>query len=241
MKTGTKIQFSDSFSCEVVDTNPDGSKIMKFEYDGDFEDVLNAHGRIPLPQYIDRDPESEVDTERYQTVFANTPGAVAAPTAGLHFTENLIQDLLKKGITEDHVTLHVGLGTFQPVRVDDVREHQMHTERCVVGQTTAERLNEKKGRKRRVCVGTTCCRVLESAANESGIIMPGNFDTDIFIYPGYKFKYVDTLLTNFHLPESTLLMLVSALAGYDLIMEAYAKAVKDKYRLFSYGDAMLIL
>ncbi|MEC7838820.1 MAG: tRNA preQ1(34) S-adenosylmethionine ribosyltransferase-isomerase QueA [Chlamydiota bacterium] len=241
LREGTCIKFSENFRCYIVEICSDGSRIVKFTYDGDFDTLLQKYGQIPLPQYIDRKPDEQVDSERYQTVYANEPGAVAAPTAGLHFTDEILRTLSSNGIHQDKVTLHVGLGTFQPVRVEDVREHQMHTERCVVLPETAKRLNTRKPGSRQVCVGTTCCRVLESASNENGIITPGNFETDIFIYPGYKFKYVDCLLTNFHLPSSTLLMLVSAFAGYDLIMEAYKKAVKDRYRFFSYGDAMLIL
>jgi len=241
LQIGTSVRFNDTFSCEIIKICPDGSRIVKFSHNGDFNKELQRHGEIPLPQYMDRKPENEIDLERYQTVFANEPGAVAAPTAGLHFTEEILRTLSQKDVQQDKVTLHVGLGTFQPVRVDDVRNHQMHSERCSITPETAKRLNLRKKGNRQISVGTTCCRVLESAADELGIISAGNFDTDIFIYPGYTFKYLDCLLTNFHLPSSTLLMLVSAFAGYDLIMEAYKKAVKDKYRLFSYGDAMLII
>lgn len=241
LKVGSKVFFDNNFHCEVIGITDDGSRIVTFMYSGNFDEHLQRCGQIPLPQYIKRSPEEAVDQERYQTVYAKHEGAVAAPTAGLHFTTPLLNQLSVNGVHQEHVTLHVGLGTFKPVQVDDVRNHQMHSERCFIDEQTATSLNHQKKIGRQICVGTTSCRVLESASNENGALSPGSFETDIFIYPGYKFKYVDALLTNFHLPESTLLMLVSALAGYDLIMEAYKKAVKDKYRFFSYGDAMLIL
>ena len=184
-------------------------------------------------------PKAE-DRERYQTVYAKHPGAVAAPTAGLHFTQEMMQALASKGIQHTSVTLHVGLGTFRPVQVEDIRNHTMHAEQVLITPETASFLNQRPSNRRQICVGTTCCRSLESSAS-NGQIQSGEFDTSIFIYPGYRFSYVQHLLTNFHLPGSTLLMLCCAFAGYELMMEAYSKAVKDRYRFFSYGDAMLIL
>jgi len=234
------VYFEDEFSAEIIDSLDDGRKLVKFHYKGDFETLLDKYGHIPLPSYIKRSVDS-VDKDRYQTVYAKSSGAVAAPTAGLHFTTELIDDLSKKGVSSSCVTLHVGIGTFRPVQVDDIREHKMHAEKVAISAKTAKILNAKPKNKRQVCVGTTCCRSLESSVNPQGLITEGNHETSIFIYPGYQFKYVDHLITNFHLPGSSLLMLVSAFAGYDLIMEAYQKAIKDKYRFFSYGDAMLIL
>ena len=213
---------------------------MSFTYQGEFTELLSEVGEMPLPPYIRRPESRGEDKERYQTVFAAHPGAVAAPTAGLHFTPELLAHLSDKGVDQVHVTLHVGLGTFQPVQRGDIREHTMHTESFTVSEKAAHALNNRMPGKRQICVGTTCCRVLESALRE-GKVCPGSFDTQIFIYPGYKFQYVQHLLTNFHLPGSTLLMLVSAFAGHELMREAYRKAVKDRFRFFSYGDAMLIL
>ncbi len=241
LKVGSKVFFDTNFHCEVIDIMDDGSRIVTFIYSGNFDEHLNRCGQIPLPQYIKRSPEDAIDQESYQTVYAKYEGAVAAPTAGLHFTSPLLEQLSVKNVQQEHVTLHVGLGTFKPVQVEDVRSHQMHSERCLLDEQTAKTLNLRKKVGRQICVGTTSCRVLESASDNQGTLSYGSFDTDIFIYPGYQFKYVDALLTNFHLPESTLLMLVSTFAGYELIMEAYRKAVKDEYRFFSYGDAMLIL
>ena len=242
LKEGSSIYFGNDFFCNILSTNQDGTKIVEFVYEENFESLLEKYGQIPLPHYMNRNADEVIDSVSYQTVYAKEPGAVAAPTAGLHFTETLLYKMSQKKIAQETITLHVGLGTFQPVRVEDVREHQMHLERCFISPEVASSLNAKKNTNhRQVCVGTTSCRALESAANQSGLIVPGNFETDIFIYPGYSFKFVQILLTNFHLPGSTLLMLVSAFAGYDLIMEAYAKAVKERYRFFSYGDAMLIL
>ncbi len=237
---GEKVYFSDTFYCEIVSIYPDGNRNVKFYYTGDFFLNLENHGHMPLPQYIHRDDEPS-DKERYQTVFASEKGAVAAPTAGLHFTREMLERLESKGVKRSEVTLHVGLGTFRPVQVDDIRDHKMHKESCWITPETAAVLNTRDNSKRQICIGTTCCRTLESAATNEGIITPGRHETEIFIYPGYKFKYVNCLLTNFHLPGSTLLMLTAAFTGYDLIMEAYAKAVKDRFRFFSYGDAMLIL
>lgn len=241
LKIGDFVYFSDDFSVEILESLQDGRKLVKFHYEGEFEVFLDKYGQIPLPHYIKRSVDNPIDKERYQTVYAKTSGAVAAPTAGLHFTTRLIDNLSLKGVEKQFVTLHVGIGTFRPVQVDDIREHQMHAEKVMISEETAKLLNSRKPNKRQICVGTTCCRSLESSVGQDGMITQGAHETSIFIYPGYKFKYVDHLLTNFHLPGSSLLMLVSAFAGYDLIMEAYAKAVQEKYRFFSYGDAMLIL
>ncbi len=241
LQIGSKVFFGEDFSCTIMDILDDGRRLVKFHFEGLFETVLDRYGQIPLPHYIERNSESAEDRERYQTVYAKNLGAVAAPTAGLHFTEEMINDLVKKGVASSHVTLHVGLGTFRPVQAEDIRQHTMHSEQVIITPEAAQALNDRSLDKRQICVGTTCCRSLESIASIDGKISPGNFDTGIFIYPGYKFKYVKHLLTNFHLPGSSLLMLCSAFAGYELMMEAYAKAVKDRYRFFSYGDAMLIL
>ncbi|MBA2728936.1 MAG: tRNA preQ1(34) S-adenosylmethionine ribosyltransferase-isomerase QueA [Parachlamydiaceae bacterium] len=237
---GERVHFSESFFCEIVAVHPNGNRQVKFFFEGDFFSLLDSHGHMPLPQYIHRSDEP-ADKERYQTVFASEKGAVAAPTAGLHFTKEMLETLALNGVSQSQITLHVGLGTFKPVQVDDIREHNMHKEPFWISAETADQLNSRDKTKRQICVGTTCCRALESSASDQGIIIPGRHETEIFIYPGYRFKYVESLLTNFHLPGSTLLMLTAAFAGYDLIMEAYAKAVKDRYRFFSYGDAMLII
>ncbi len=239
LKVGSKVTFSDALSCEVVEERSDGSKLLRFDYSGDFLEVLDAHGVMPLPPYIHREAE-QLDKNDYQTVVAREPGAVAAPTAGLHFTEAMLDKLAAKGVVVDTVTLHVGPGTFLPVKEDDIRQHPMHSERYEISPEVAERLNARPADGKQICVGTTCCRTLE-AASESGRLVAGRGDTDIFIYPGYRFRYVQHLLTNFHLPSSTLLMLVCAFTGYELAMEAYEKAVKEKFRFYSYGDAMLIL
>ena len=237
---GTQVAISEQLSATVEEALPDGKRIVSFTYQGEFTELLSEVGEMPLPPYIRRPESRGEDKERYQTVFAAHPGAVAAPTAGLHFTPELLAHLSDKGVDQVHVTLHVGLGTFQPVQRGDIREHTMHTESFTVSEKAAHALNNRMPGKRQICVGTTCCRVLESALRE-GKVCPGSFDTQIFIYPGYKFQYVQHLLTNFHLPGSTLLMLVSAFAGHELMREAYRKAVKDRFRFFSYGDAMLIL
>lgn len=237
---GSIVQFGESFSCKIIEVLPGGLRKIQFQYDGDFEKHLAHFGKIPLPHYIRREPEIVVDSERYQTIFASQPGAVAAPTAGLHFTQELLDRFTAKEVNQTYLTLHVGLGTFLPVQTEDIRDHHMHSETFVINSETSKQLNVRQDGKRQICVGTTCCRALESAM-QNGNFEPGEYETDIFIYPGYKFKYVQSLLTNFHLPGSTLLMLVSAFGGYDLIMEAYAKAVKERYRFYSYGDAMLIL
>lgn len=236
---GSTVTFSADFSCRIAECLHGGLRRAHFFCEGTLEEALEKYGEIPLPHYIKRSSVNVMDKERYQTVFARHPGAVAAPTAGLHFTQPLIQRLMDKGVARHEVTLHVGLGTFRPVQTEDVRSHAMHSERCIVTPETAELLNGQKNRQ--ICVGTTCCRVLESASDAGGKIKAGLFETDIFINPGYEFKYVRSLLTNFHLPGSTLLMLVCAFGGYELIMEAYARAVKERYRFFSYGDAMLIV
>lgn len=236
---GSKVTFGPDFSCEMIDILPDGRRVAQFIADGSFDELLVKYGKMPLPSYIKRDVDRNVDAERYQTVFAANPGALAAPTAGLHFTDDLLKQLHEKQVNKTTVTLHVGLGTFLPVKTEDIRQHQMHMEKCYITEEAARQLNTRKGKQ--VCVGTTSVRTLESVADEQGIIIPGEFETRAFIYPGYRFKYVQHILTNFHLPGSTLLMLVSAFAGRELILEAYRKAVKEKYRFFSYGDAMLIL
>jgi len=241
LKKWDVVYFGKDFSAEIVESLEDGRKLVKFHFEGDFDNVLAQYGKLPLPQYIKRDSEHAIDNERYQTVYAKNSGAVAAPTAGLHFTDELLKKLAEKGVTQEFVTLHVGIGTFRPVQVDDIRDHKMHSEKVFISQKAAAFLNSKARDRRQICVGTTCCRSLESSVNDEGKIKEGEHSTDIFIYPGYQFKYVNHLLTNFHLPGSSLLMLVSAFAGYELIMEAYRKAILEKYRFFSYGDAMLIL
>ena len=212
---------------------------MRFFYDGIFEEILDELGQMPLPPYITHKLQ---DKNRYQTVYARHDGSAAAPTAGLHFTEGMFGELEEKGVIVANVTLHVGLGTFRPVKVDDVTKHHMHSEHYFIEPGEAEKINRAKREGRRViCVGTTSCRTIESAADENGVVRADEADTDIFIYPGYRFKVMDQLITNFHLPESTLLMLVSALAGKDFILRAYEEAVREGYRFFSFGDAMLIV
>lgn len=240
LRPGTTIHFSEAFCCTVQEIFDGGVVRVEFNDREDFHDKLQINGKIPLPPYIRRDPDAN-DLERYQTVFARNGGAVAAPTAGLHFTKGVMERLAERGVACDFVTLHVGLGTFKPVTVEDITKHTMHRERYAVSNETAARLNARGEGRRQICVGTTCLRTLEASATADGIICAGEGATDIFIYPGYRFKYVRSLLTNFHLPGSTLLMLVSAFGGYELMMEAYKKAVKERFRFFSYGDAMLIL
>lgn len=240
VQPGTNILFSNSLSCVVLEDLSDGAKRIKFQFEGDFHSILEKHGAIPLPPYIRRNPTQE-DAIRYQTVFAKNRGAIASPTAALHFTPELLNSLRLNGISTSYLTLHIGLGTFRPVVKDDIRQHTMHAERYAISAETAQQLNIKTGGNRRICVGTTTCRALEFASNPEGVIHPGSGSANLFIYPGYKFKYVTSLLTNFHLPGSTLLMLVSAFGGYELIKEAYTKAVKDRFRFYSYGDAMLII
>lgn len=236
MRPGAKVTFGDgSLTAEVVDVVEDGDRLVKFHYDGVFEEVLDRLGEMPLPPYITHKLQ---DPNMYQTVYAKYDGSAAAPTAGLHFTEELLQRIQDKGVNLAYVTLHVGLGTFRPVKVDNVTEHHMHTEWYNVPQSVADLINRThENGKRVVCVGTTSCRTVESAADENGIIHAGADNTSIFIYPGYKFKIMDGLITNFHLPESTLIMLVSAFAGRDNVLHAYDTAVKEGYRFFSFGDA----
>ncbi len=237
-KIGKIFDFGDELSCEVIDVTEYGNRIVKFSFSGVFYDVLDRVGQMPLPPYI---TEKLSDKERYQTVYSRELGSAAAPTAGLHFTNEYIEKIKQKGVNIGFVTLHVGLGTFRPVKEDDITNHKMHSEHYYISKCTADLINEtKKNNKRVICVGTTSCRTLESAA-QKGIITECSNDTEIFIYPGYKFKIIDGLVTNFHLPESTLIMLVSAFAGYDITMKAYHHAVEEKYRFFSFGDAMLII
>lgn len=223
---------------EILETMDGGNRKVKLEYEGIFNEILDQIGLMPLPPYIH---EKLKDKDRYQTVYAKNEGSSAAPTAGLHFTEELLQKIKEKGVEIANVTLHVGIGTFRPVKVENVEEHDMHSEHFYIKQEDAEKINKaKREGKRVIAVGTTSCRVLESISNEQGEVKETQGDTNIFIYPGYKFKCLDALITNFHLPESTLIMLVSALAGKDFIMQAYNEAVKEKYRFFSFGDAMFI-
>ena len=238
-KPGTRISFGDGLlTGEVMDVAEDGNRLIQFTYDGIFEEILDQLGQIPLPPYITHQLK---DKNRYQTVYAKHDGSAAAPTAGLHFTPELLEAIKARGVSIAHVTLHVGLGTFRPVKVEDVTHHHMHSDFYIVEEDQAKLINETKQRGGKiVSVGTTSCRTLESATDDQGVLHAGSGWTDIFIYPGYRFKMIDRLITNFHLPESTLLMLVSALAGKDKIMAAYEEAVKEKYRFFSFGDAMLI-
>lgn len=238
-KPGTKISFGDGLLIgEVLDIVEEGNRLIQFTYDGIFEEILDQLGEMPLPPYITHKLQ---DKERYQTVYAKNEGSAAAPTAGLHFTKELLQQIQDMGVNIAHVTLHVGLGTFRPVKVDDVENHHMHSEFYVVEEDQAKLINDtKKNGGRVISVGTTSCRTLESATDKNGILQAKSGWTEIFIYPGYKFKMIDSLITNFHLPESTLLMLVSALAGKEHIMKAYEEAVKERYRFFSFGDAMII-
>ena len=237
-KVGQSIVFSEKLKGKVLDILEEGIRKIQFIYEGVFNEILDEIGAMPLPPYI---TEKLEDKERYQTVYSKIQGSAAAPTAGLHFTEELLEDIKNKGINIAYVTLHVGLGTFRPVKVEDVETHKMHSEYYEIDEATCNIINETKQRGNKViCVGTTSCRVLESASEEDGILKPKQEETSIFIYPGYKFKVVDNLITNFHLPESTLIMLVSALAGKENIMNAYNEAVKEEYRFFSFGDAMYI-
>ena len=238
-KVGTVISFGDGIlTGEVVDIVDEGNRLIQFHYDGIFEEILDQLGEMPLPPYITHKLQ---DKNRYQTVYAKHEGSAAAPTAGLHFTKELLQQVQDAGVKIAHVTLHVGLGTFRPVKVEDVTQHHMHSEFYVVEEDQAKLINDTKAAGGRViAVGTTSCRTLESATGEDGILKAGSGWTEIFIYPGYRFKMIDGLITNFHLPESTLVMLVSALAGKEHIMAAYEEAVRKKYRFFSFGDAMMI-
>jgi S-adenosylmethionine:tRNA ribosyltransferase-isomerase len=238
-RIGTRIVFGGGLlKAKVVDIIEEGNRLVQFEYEGIFEELLDKLGQMPLPPYITHQLE---DKNRYQTVYAKYEGSAAAPTAGLHFTPELLDKIRQKGVKIAEVTLHVGLGTFRPVKVDNILEHHMHTEYFSVEESEAKKINDTKNNGGRIiAVGTTSCRTIESAADDNGHVRPVSGFTDIFIYPGYQFKVLDALITNFHLPESTLLMLVSALAGRDNIMNAYKIAVEEKYRFFSFGDAMLI-
>ncbi len=238
-KIGTKFSFGNGkLIGEVVDIAEEGSRIIKFHYDGIFEEVLDELGNMPLPPYI---TETLEEKERYQTVYSKHNGSSAAPTAGLHFTNELLDEIEKKGIKIAFVTLHVGLGTFRPVKVENILEHEMHSEFYMIEESEAKKINEAKlNGKNVVCVGTTSCRTIESVADENGLVKKCSGWTNIFIYPGYEFKVVDKLITNFHLPESTLIMLVSALLGKENTLNAYKEAVDNKYRFFSFGDAMII-
>jgi len=238
-RPGQIIKFGgDILTGEIVDVVEEGNRIIRFTYDGIFEEILDRLGQMPLPPYI---THTLKDKERYQTVYAKYEGSAAAPTAGLHFTKELLAEIEKKGIKIAYVTLHVGLGTFRPVKEDNILDHHMHSEWYQISEEAASLINETKASGGRViCVGTTSTRTVESAADENGIVKAGSDDTSIFIYPGYEFKVLDCLITNFHLPESTLVMLVSALAGRDNVLNAYNDAVKERYRFFSFGDAMFI-
>ncbi len=239
LHVGTKVIFGDGIlKAEILDVMQGGTRKVKFSYKGIFNEILDKIGLMPLPPYIH---EELKEKDRYQTVYAKYEGSAAAPTAGLHFTPELLKEIEEKGIKIANVTLHVGIGTFRPVKEENVENHEMHTEHFCIKQEDVEKINEtKKSGKRVIAIGTTSCRVLETIANENGFVKETEEDTKIFIYPGYKFKCLDGLITNFHLPQSTLLMLVSALAGKDYIMRAYKEAVKEKYRFFSFGDAMFI-
>lgn len=238
-KPGTKIKFGDGIlTGEILEVIDEGNRLVQFTYEGIFEEILDRLGEMPLPPYI---THQLADKNRYQTVYAKYEGSAAAPTAGLHFTKELLAQIEKMGIKIANVTLHVGLGTFRPVKVDNILEHHMHSEFYQVLEEDAAIINEtKRSGGRVICVGTTSCRTVESAADENGMVRAGSGETSIFIYPGYHFRVLDALITNFHLPESTLMMLVSALAGRDHIMAAYHEAVKERYRFFSFGDAMFI-
>ena len=239
LRKGTKLSFGNGeLTAEIVEQLEEGGRLIRFDYEGIFLETLERLGKMPLPPYI---KEELQDQERYQTVYSKVLGSAAAPTAGLHFTPELLEKIAGMGVNIGYVTLHVGLGTFRPVKEDNIEEHPMHSEYCVVPPETAELINRTRASGGRcVCVGTTSCRTLESFAAEDGHMEPSAGWTDIFIYPGYKFKVMDALVTNFHLPESTLVMLVSAFAGREHILNAYAEAVKERYRFFSFGDAMFI-
>lgn len=238
MKIGTKCIFSDELSLEVIDIKEDGNRVVEFFYDGIFQEILDRLGNMPLPPYI---KEKLKDKERYQTVYSKNPGSVAAPTAGLHFTKELLKKIEEKGVKLAYITLNVGLGTFRPVKVDDVKNHKMHSEFYQISKETADLINEtKKNNKRIISTGTTTTRTLESVYKKNGQIKEDSGWTDIFIYPGFEFNVIDCQITNFHLPKSTLIMLVSALASKEIILDAYKDAVDKKYRFFSFGDAMFL-
>lgn len=239
MQEGQEVIFGDGeLTATVTAVQEDGNRVVQFHYEGIFLEVLERLGKMPLPPYIKAELK---DQERYQTVYSREVGSAAAPTAGLHFTKDLLGKIREKGVSEAFVTLHVGLGTFRPVKVDEITDHHMHSELCMIGEETAKILNETREKGGRIiCVGTTSCRTLESLVGEDGRFSPKSRWTDIFIYPGYQFKAMDALITNFHLPESTLVMLVSAFAGREHVLNAYQEAVKERYRFFSFGDAMFI-
>ena len=239
LRQGAKLSFGNGeLTAEVTQVLEGGNRLVRFNYEGIFLEVLDRLGKMPLPPYI---KEELQDRERYQTVYSKVVGSAAAPTAGLHFTKELLQKVQEMGVNVGYVTLHVGLGTFRPVKEDDITDHLMHSEYCVIPQETADLINEtKKNGGRVICVGTTSCRTVESWAAEDGTMKASAGWTNIFIYPGYKFKVLDALVTNFHLPESTLIMLVSALAGREHVLRAYEEAVRERYRFFSFGDAMFI-
>ncbi|MGI5945965.1 MAG: tRNA preQ1(34) S-adenosylmethionine ribosyltransferase-isomerase QueA [Lachnospiraceae bacterium] len=238
-KPGTELEFGDGrLTATVVDVVEEGNRLIQFHYEGIFEEILDELGQMPLPPYITHQLQ---DKNRYQTVYAKHEGSAAAPTAGLHFTKELLKEIEDMGVKIAHVTLHVGLGTFRPVKVDNVLDHHMHSEFYMVEESEAKKVNDTKAAGGRViCVGTTSCRTIESAAGTDGTLKAGSGWTEIFIYPGYQFKILDCLITNFHLPESTLVMLVSALAGREYVLEAYQQAINERYRFFSFGDAMFI-
>ena len=239
MREGTKLSFGNGeLTAEVTEVLSDGNRLVRFDYEGIFLEVLEHLGKMPLPPYI---KEELQDQERYQTVYSKVPGSAAAPTAGLHFTPELLETIRRKGVNIGYVTLHVGLGTFRPVKEEEITEHEMHSEFCILPPETARLINETKaGGRRCICVGTTSCRTLESWAAEDGRMEPKAGWTSIYIYPGYRFKVMDGLVTNFHLPESTLIMLVSAFAGREHVLAAYEEAVRERYRFFSFGDAMFL-
>lgn len=239
-RVGAKISFGDGIlTGKVIGVEEEGNRLIQFSYEGIFEEILDQLGQMPLPPYITHELK---DKNRYQTVYARHEGSAAAPTAGLHFTTELLEQIERAGVSIAHVTLHVGLGTFRPVKVDNILEHHMHSEFYQIEQEEADKINAAKaGGGKVIAVGTTSCRTLESAADENGLLKSGSGWTDIFIYPGYQFKILDALITNFHLPKSTLIMLVSALAGRENVLHAYEEAVQERYRFFSFGDAMLIV
>ena len=239
LRTGARVSFGNGeLTAEIADVLPDGNRLVQFHYEGIFLEVLDRLGKMPLPPYI---KEELQDRERYQTVYSKVLGSAAAPTAGLHFTPELLEKIKSMGVNIGNVTLHVGLGTFRPVKEEEITDHEMHSEYCTVPAETAELINEtKRNGGRVICVGTTSCRTVESWAKEDGTMEPSAGWTNIYIYPGYRFKVLDALITNFHLPESTLIMLVSALAGREYVLAAYEEAVRERYRFFSFGDAMLI-
>ena len=239
LREGARVSFGDGeLTAEIAEVLPDGNRLVRFDYEGIFLEVLERLGKMPLPPYI---KEELQDQERYQTVYSKVNGSAAAPTAGLHFTPELLERIAAKGVGVGYVTLHVGLGTFRPVKEDEIEQHDMHSEYCTIPQETADLINRTKANGGRViCVGTTSCRTIESWAGENGTMTATGGWTNIYIYPGYRFKVMDALVTNFHLPESTLIMLVSALAGREHVLAAYEEAVRERYRFFSFGDAMFI-